>query len=88
MTGAYANRQQAALRDTLVELRNLRVHFPVTTGLMLKRTVGEVRAVDGVTLSINRGETLGLVGGKRLWQDHPRKSNPNATSTDVRTDNF
>ena len=61
-TGAYANRQHTALGDTLVELRNLEVHFPVTTGLMLKRTVGEVRAVDGVTLSITKGETLGLVG--------------------------
>ena len=61
-TGAYPDSRQTALGDTLVELHNLRVHFPVTAGLMIKRTVGEVRAVDGVTLSINRGETLGLVG--------------------------
>ena len=61
-TGVNTDRRRTALGDTLVELRNLKVHFPITTGLMLKRTVGEVRAVDGVTLSINRGETLGLVG--------------------------
>ena len=60
--GTYADRRQAALGDTLIELRNLSVHFPVTTGLMLKRKAGEVRAVDGVTLSITKGETLGLVG--------------------------
>jgi oligopeptide/dipeptide ABC transporter ATP-binding protein len=46
----------------LLELRNLRVHFPVTEGTLLRRRVGEVRAVDGIDLTIRRGETLGLVG--------------------------
>ncbi len=46
----------------LLELRNLRVHFPVTEGMLLRRRVGEVRAVDGIDLTIRRGETLGLVG--------------------------
>ncbi len=45
----------------LVEVADLKVHFPIRRGL-LKRQVGAVRAVDGVSLSVMRGETLGLVG--------------------------
>jgi oligopeptide/dipeptide ABC transporter ATP-binding protein len=46
----------------LVELDDLRVWFAIKSGLVLDRHVGDVRAVDGVTLTIGRGETLGLVG--------------------------
>jgi len=46
----------------LVELDDLRVWFPIKSGLVLDRHVGDVKAVDGVTLTIDRGETLGLVG--------------------------
>ncbi|MFM8735034.1 MAG: ABC transporter ATP-binding protein [Pirellulales bacterium] len=45
----------------LVEVVNLATHFPIRRGL-LRRQVGAVRAVDGVSLSISRGRTLGLVG--------------------------
>jgi oligopeptide transport system ATP-binding protein len=45
----------------ILELRDLQVLFPVTSGL-LQRTVGHVHAVDGVSFTINQGETLGLVG--------------------------
>ncbi len=48
--------------EVLVELRGLKKHFPVKRGLLFERTVGAVKAVDGVSLSIRRGETLGLVG--------------------------
>ena len=48
--------------DVLVEVRGLEVHFPIKSGLIFDRTVGHVRAVDGVDLSIRRGETYGLVG--------------------------
>jgi oligopeptide transport system ATP-binding protein len=46
----------------LVAVENLAVHFPVHKGLIFERRIGTVRAVDGVDLTIARGETLGLVG--------------------------
>jgi peptide/nickel transport system ATP-binding protein len=48
--------------DALVTLENLKVWFPIKSGVLLDRHIGDVRAVDGVTLEIRRGETLGLVG--------------------------
>src|SRR5436853_1018306 len=47
---------------TLVDVRDLKMHFPLTRGIIMQRVVGHVRAVDGVTFSIERGQTLGLVG--------------------------
>jgi len=47
--------------DTLVQIEDLKMYFPVTAGVMRKR-IGDVKAVDGVTFDIKRGETLGLVG--------------------------
>ena len=47
--------------DTLLAVNDLTKHFPIHKGI-LRRTVGQVRAVDGVSFSIRRGETLGLVG--------------------------
>jgi len=46
----------------MLEVRNLQVHFPIKKGLVFDRTVGAVRAVDGVDLTIPRSTTLGLVG--------------------------
>jgi peptide/nickel transport system ATP-binding protein len=46
----------------LLEARDLRVWFPIKSGIVLDRHVGDVKAVDGVDLTIWRGETLGLVG--------------------------
>ncbi|RJQ70799.1 ATP-binding cassette domain-containing protein [Pseudonocardiaceae bacterium YIM PH 21723] len=46
----------------LVEIEDLKVHFPIRRGLFVDRVVGHVYAVDGVDLSIRRGETYGLVG--------------------------
>ena len=46
----------------LVEVKNLTKHFPVTRGVVIQRQVGMVRAVDGISFAIAKGETLGLVG--------------------------
>jgi microcin C transport system ATP-binding protein len=46
---------------TLIEAKDVRVHFPIRRGF-LRRTVGYVRAVDGVTVTVHAGETVGLVG--------------------------
>jgi len=47
---------------TLVDVRDLKMHFPLTQGILIQRVIGYVRAVDGVSFSIERGQTLGLVG--------------------------
>jgi peptide/nickel transport system ATP-binding protein len=48
--------------DPLVEISNLKVYFPIKSGILLDRHVGDIKAVDDVTLTVRRGETLGLVG--------------------------
>ena len=51
-----------SVTQPLVEVENLKKYFPVTSGILLQRKVGTVRAVDGISFFIDRGETLGLVG--------------------------
>jgi oligopeptide transport system ATP-binding protein len=58
----HPGRRRGSVNQPLVELDDLRVWFPIKSGLVLDRHVGDVKAVDGVTFSIQRGETLGLVG--------------------------
>ena len=48
--------------DALVRVEDLRVHFPITSGIVFQRKVGAVHAVDGLSFDVRRGETLGLVG--------------------------
>ena len=49
------------MNETLLDVRDLKMHFPVSGGL-LSRVVGQVYAVDGVSFSVRKGETLGIVG--------------------------
>jgi oligopeptide transport system ATP-binding protein len=48
--------------EHLLEVTDLVKHFPVKRGILIDREVDQVRAVDGISFSVNRGETLGLVG--------------------------
>ncbi len=48
--------------DTILEVNDLKMYFPITKGIVLQRHVGDIKAVDGLNFSIKRGETLGLVG--------------------------
>jgi oligopeptide transport system ATP-binding protein len=48
--------------EVLIEVKNLKMYFPVTYGVLVQRTVGYVKAVDDVSFVVRRGETLGLVG--------------------------
>jgi peptide/nickel transport system ATP-binding protein len=51
-----------SMNGNLVELTDLKMYFPIKSGVVLDRHVGDIKAVDGVSLQIKRGETLGLVG--------------------------
>ena len=53
---------QSPESDNLVEVNDLKMYFPVSSGLLFHRTVANIKAVDGVSFNIKRGETLGLVG--------------------------
>lgn len=53
--------QQQRDEDVLVEIKDLKKHFPIHRGFF-RREVGQIRAVDGVSLAIRQGETHGLVG--------------------------
>src|SRR5437868_4402620 len=48
--------------EILLRVEGLKMHFPVTGGSIFRRTVGAVRAVDGIDFYVKKGETLGLVG--------------------------
>jgi oligopeptide/dipeptide ABC transporter ATP-binding protein len=60
-TATYDARPQATETDVLLSVTGLQKHFPIKRGL-LRRTVGAVKAVDGIDLSVRAGETVGLVG--------------------------
>lgn len=61
MTESTGTAAQGADTIPLLQVSNLKKHFPIRRGV-LSRTVGQVYAVDGISFHINPGETLGLVG--------------------------
>ena len=50
------------MSETILNVKDLKVHFPVNKGIVFQKQVATVKAVDGVSFSLGRGETLGLVG--------------------------
>jgi oligopeptide transport system ATP-binding protein len=58
-TGTVARNGNSA---PLLEVQNLKMHFPITKGIIFQRQVGAIKAVDGVSFTMQKGETLGLVG--------------------------
>ncbi|MDO5501710.1 MAG: dipeptide ABC transporter ATP-binding protein [Actinomycetia bacterium] len=48
--------------EVVLDVKDLVKHFPLTQGIVMKRTVGQIKAVDGVSFGLRRGETLGIVG--------------------------
>lgn len=48
--------------EPILELQDLQTHFPIQQGMLFKKTIGTVKAVDGVNLKVQPGEVLGLVG--------------------------
>ena len=61
-TGPAATGSTAAIQTPVLEVDHLTKHFPIRRGVVLNRIVGQVRAVDDVSFSVARGETLALVG--------------------------
>ena len=51
-----------AQQDVLLDVQGLKVYFPVEAGLIFQRKIADVKAVDGISFQIRKGETLGLVG--------------------------
>jgi oligopeptide transport system ATP-binding protein len=62
MPEAAASSATTQSEDNILEVKNLKMYFPVGSGFLSRKPVGYVKAVDDVSFTVKRGETLGLVG--------------------------
>ena len=63
MLGKREDRGRCVMKqEVLLKVEDLKKYFPITKGLVLQKHIGDVRAVDGISFEIRKGETLGLVG--------------------------
>ena len=62
MTTSVEPRQNGQAAEHLLEVKNLKKYFPVTKGLLISRVTGQLKAVDGISFSVDVGQTLGIVG--------------------------
>ena len=62
MVSSTTEDQTKVKDNALLEVNNLKMYFPVTEGVIFQKKIADVKAVDDVTFSINKGEALGLVG--------------------------
>jgi oligopeptide transport system ATP-binding protein len=56
------NKNGKTEKEVIVDVSNMEMHFPITEGIIFQRKVGDVKAVDGISFKVYKGETLGLVG--------------------------
>jgi len=60
--GATSGDARLKIGEPLLEVSGLKMHFPITKGIIFQRQVGAIKAVDGINFTMFKGETLGLVG--------------------------